>query len=91
METQPHQQPGVVLWSSSQEVSREFISRAKHVNTCSDDFGAPARVDIRALLLFHIRRGRLCEHNGLKNMFVCALEVEILNVHVFAHKRSPVH
>ena len=39
----------------------------------------------------YIDRGRLYELIGVKNMFPCALEVEIINEHVFAHQPGLVH
>jgi hypothetical protein len=36
-------------------------------------------------------RGHLYELNGVENIIICGVEVEILNVHVFAHKDDPVH
>ena len=35
--------------------------------------------------------GRLYELNDVKNIVLCGLEVEIINVHVFAHNHSPVY
>jgi hypothetical protein len=65
-------------------VSREVKVVNKHVNTCSDDLEAQTRVHLRVLQGCYIDRGRLYELSGVKNISVCALEVEIISVHVFA-------
>ena len=65
--------------------------RAKHVNTCSYDLEAPTKVDLRVLKLCHMDRGHLYEPIGIKNITLCALEVEIINVHVFTHYPGLVH
>jgi len=65
--------------------------RAKHVNTCSYDLEAATRVEIRVLNSCHINSGRLYEHNNVKNMVLCALEVKIINVHVFTHPPGLVY
>ena len=65
--------------------------RAKHVNTCSYDIEAAARVELRVLDCCHIDRGRLYECNGVRIIVLGALKVEILNVHVFAHEHGPVY
>ena len=43
------------------------------------------------LQLCNIDRGRLYEHFGVKKMSICALEVEILNVHVFAPQHGRIY
>ena len=57
--------------------------RAKYVNTCSYDFGAPAMVQLRVIRPRYIDRGRLYELNGAKIIVLGGLEVEIINIYVF--------
>jgi len=42
-------------------------------------------VDLRVLKSCNIDRRHLCEPIGVKKIVLCALEVEIINVHVFTH------
>ena len=65
--------------------------RAKHVNTCSYDLEAATRVEIRVPNSCHINSGRLYEPNDVENIVLCALEVEIINVHVFTHPPGLVY
>ena len=62
---------------------RESKFCAKHVNTCSDDFGALGRAELRVLWLCHMDVGCIHEPGSVKNMALCVLEVEIINVHAF--------
>ena len=77
--------------SRSVVVARGTKLRAKHVNTCSDDFGAPARVELRDVRLCHTNGGHLCEPGGVKIIVLGALEVKIINVHVFACQLGPIY
>ena len=52
---------------------RESKFRAKHVNTCSDDFGALERGELRVLWLCHMDIGCMYEPGSVKNMVSCAL------------------
>jgi hypothetical protein len=63
--------------------SREVKSRAKHVNTCLNDLEARTRGNLKVLKICHLDRGRLYEPISVKNIILCALEVEIINKHVF--------
>jgi hypothetical protein len=65
--------------------------RAKHVNTCSYDFEAATRVEILVLQCSHIDRGHLYEPIGIRIIVLCALDVEIINVHVFTCQPSLVY
>jgi hypothetical protein len=47
---------------------REVKSWTKHVNTCLDDFRAPARIKLRVISHCYMDRGRLFEFNGVKNI-----------------------
>ena len=39
----------------------------------------------------YIDRGRLYELNSVKNIMLCVLDVEILNVHVFAPQHGRIY
>jgi len=48
-------------------------------------------VGLRVILHCYTDRGCLCELNGVKINVLCALQVEILNVHVFTHPQGLVY
>ena len=76
---------------SSLSLLWEYKSQTKHVNTCSYDFRAPATVELRVMGPHYIDRGRLYELNSVKNIILCGLYVEILNVHVFAPQHGWIY
>ena len=47
--------------------------------------------DPRVMTHCYMDRRRLYELISVKNILVRALEVEILNVHVFTHKQCQIH
>jgi hypothetical protein len=49
------------------------------------------RIALRVMGHCHVDRGCLYERNGVKKIVLGALQVEIIYVHVFAHKHSPVY
>lgn len=59
-------------------------SEAKYVNTCLHYFWVVTVAELRV-------REHLYECNGVKNIVLGALEVEILNVHAFAHEHGLVY
>ena len=61
---------------------------AKHDNTCSYSLWKMIGVALMLVLHCHIDIGHLYELNYVKNITLCGLEVDILNVHVFAHKHG---
>jgi hypothetical protein len=71
--------------------SRESKSCAKHVNTCSDDFGAPGRVGLRVLWSCHMNIGLVCEPIDVKIIVLRAPEAKIINVHVFPHQLGQIY
>jgi hypothetical protein len=65
--------------------------QAKHVNTCSYYICAVIMVDLIAIIHSYMDRGRLCEPNGIKIIVLRALQVEIINGHVFTHRPGLVY
>jgi len=59
---------------------------AKHVNTCSYHLCTVIMVELRAIINCYIDVGRLCEPNSVKIIFLRALQVEIINGHVFTRQ-----
>ena len=43
------------------------------------------------ILTATVDRQRLYEHNGVKTIVLCGLQVEIINIHVFTHHPGLVH
>ena len=43
---------------------------------------------LRGMGRCHMDRGHLYERNNVKNIVLCALQIEIINVHVFDHKHG---
>ena len=59
--------------------------------TCSYDFKAPARVELRVMGPHYIDIGHLYELNGVKIIMLHGLYIEILNVHVFAPQHGRIY
>ena len=65
--------------------------RAKHVNTCLYLICTLIVVNLRDMIHCYIDRGRLCELNSVKIIILCALQVEIINGHVFTRQLALVY
>ena len=48
-------------------------------------------VGLRVILHYYMDRRCLCELNGVEKFVLGALQVEILNVHVFTHTQGLVY
>ena len=69
----------------------EGTPRAKHVNTCLYSLWEVTEVALRVIGPCYIDIGHLYELNGVKIIVLCALKVEIINVHVFTHQPGLFH
>ena len=64
----------------------EYKSQAKHVNTYSYHFWVVTLVRLMAIIHCYMDSGHLYKLNGVKKFVLCALEVDIINVHVFTRQ-----